>query len=124
MQRALHVFQPDMTADDPDWIAYFNTAELAATRASAAGYLGDPTIAARHMRTAVDGLGPNSQRNKAYYSVRLGQYDLAAGRSCVPEFERGVMTSAAADRCAPIEAKGDALDQRFGRGSTRVKVSE
>ena len=79
MQRALHVFQPDMTADDPDWIAYFNTAELAATRASAAGYLGDPTIAARHMRTAVDGLGPNSQRNKAYYSVRLGQYALAAG---------------------------------------------
>ena len=50
MQRALHVFQPDMTADDPDWIAYFNTAELAASRASAAGYLGDPTIAARHMR--------------------------------------------------------------------------
>jgi len=85
MHRAYHVFHPDMGEDDPHWIAFFDTAELAARRATASGYLGRPDQAATAMQSAVTGLGAKFQRNRAYYSVRLGLSLLAEGdqvRAC------------------------------------------
>lgn len=85
MHRAFHVFHPDLGEDDPHWLAFFDTAELAARRATAASYLGRPDQAASAMQSAVDGLGAKFQRNRAYYSVRLGLSLLTEGdqtRAC------------------------------------------
>jgi tetratricopeptide (TPR) repeat protein/transcriptional regulator with XRE-family HTH domain len=85
MHRAFHVFHPDLGEDDPHWLAFFDTAELAARRATVASYLGRPEQAASAMQSAVDGLGAKFQRNRAYYSVRLGLSLLAEGdnaRAC------------------------------------------
>ncbi|MBX7268012.1 helix-turn-helix domain-containing protein [Micromonospora sp. Llam7] len=85
MHRAYHVFHPDIGEEDPHWLAFFDTAELAARRATASGYLGRPEQAATAMQAAVDGLGAKFQRNRAYYSVRLGLSLLAEGdqtRAC------------------------------------------
>lgn len=79
MHRAYHVFHPDVGDDDPQWLTFFDTAELAARRATASTYLGRPEQAASAMRSAVDGLGSKFQRNRAYYSVRLGLLLLAEG---------------------------------------------
>jgi hypothetical protein len=72
MHRADHTFHPDMQQDDPTWINFFNSAELAATRATASSYLGRVDQAIAAMQSAVDGLGAKFQRNRALYSVRLG----------------------------------------------------
>jgi tetratricopeptide (TPR) repeat protein len=85
MHRAFHVFHPDLGEDDPHWLAFFDAAELAARRATAASYLGRPDQSASAMQSAVDGLGAKFQRNRAYYSVRLGLSLLAEGdnaRAC------------------------------------------
>lgn len=72
MHRAYNAFHPDVREDDPHWISFFDAAELAARRATASGYLGQPDQATIAMQSAVDGLGAKFQRNRAYYSVRLG----------------------------------------------------
>jgi tetratricopeptide (TPR) repeat protein len=85
MHRAYHVFHPDLREDDPHWLTFFDTAELAARRATASSYLGRPDQAASAMQSAVDGLGAKFQRNRAYYSVRLGLALMAEGdqtRAC------------------------------------------
>ncbi|MFC4110424.1 helix-turn-helix domain-containing protein [Micromonospora zhanjiangensis] len=85
MHRAFHVFRPDIGAEDPHWLAFFDSAELSARRATASDYLGRPDRAAAAMQSAVDGLGAKFQRNRAYYSVRLGLSLLAEGdqdRAC------------------------------------------
>jgi hypothetical protein len=72
MHRADHTFHPDVQQDDPTWINFFNSAELAATRATASSHLGQVDQAIAAGQSAVDGLGAKSQRNRALYSVRLG----------------------------------------------------
>ncbi|MBN1174820.1 MAG: tetratricopeptide repeat protein [Micromonosporaceae bacterium] len=79
MRRARHVFTPAIRPEDPPWIAFFDDAELAARRATAAGYLGQRDQRIDQMRSAVDQLGPSYQRNRAYYSVRLGLSQLDLG---------------------------------------------
>lgn len=85
MHRAYHVFHPDLREDDPHWLAFFDTAELAARRAAACSYLGRTDQAVSAMQSAVDGLGAKFQRNRAAYSARLGLYLLTEGdetRAC------------------------------------------
>jgi hypothetical protein len=73
MNRADHTFHSDdVQQDDPTWINFFNSAELAATRATASSHLGQAEQAIAAGQSAVDGLGAKSQRNRALYSVRLG----------------------------------------------------
>lgn len=85
MRRAYHTFHPDVQRDDPAWLSFFDTAQLAEGRALASSHLGqvDQAIAAR--QSAVDGLSATFQRDRALYSVRLGISLLDAGdqaRAC------------------------------------------
>lgn len=79
MRRAAHTFRPEVDADDPAWIDFYDAAELTAHRATAAAYLGRHDQAVDHFRTVLDGLRPEFQRNRAMYTVRLGQHLLALG---------------------------------------------
>jgi tetratricopeptide (TPR) repeat protein len=79
MHRADNAFTPEANESDPAWIWLFDAAELNARRATAAEYLDQPAQAAEHMRAAVAGLDPRLQRNRSFYTARLGLSLLASG---------------------------------------------
>src|SRR5262249_27250631 len=72
MRRAYHAFHPDLREEDPHWLTFFDAAGLAEHRATASSYLCPLDQAATAMQSAVNGLRAQFQRNRAYYSVRLG----------------------------------------------------
>jgi hypothetical protein len=87
--------------DDPDWVAFWEPANLHETAARAHLLLGDPGRAAQAARTALDGAHPGRMRNESLSLASLAQALVAGG-----DVEEAVaVTSEAVGRVGTISSE-------------------